>query len=456
MGRLPLGESLRPWPTVLVLVAAALIITSLIVLAGRGPQSDFAPATATGVRPAVYAPDPDDAWNRIFYSLFTRAVKAHLSSEFAEGAPLARTQYGQFPHELSISTRLFERVETGDRAVEPLYPSFFSSAGVSQVLSEPLYSQLRQALTDALEEKTARPPLDRALMQSDVWAAYDLLYRHSSFEGAESRQLLERRGRLLPLLARFVKKLALTRSEIEALPDNYAAASGSRNLPELFDPTSGWLEVEWLPGRKHDDSADYRRAARVFVKPTSTPPDKQDFVNSLRHAPDVDSKLDAAALVIQNLLIDRDGEVVPSRLTYDVQVRRHIKDVRGALIKTEVEEYELSRRLLLSETASGGLVGSDEKAPAYLPAAGNDYGFASTQLDRRGDAAPILATLRSRCVSCHGQDVGAVFTFGAILPPPLPPVALLNPSGNDHAFLVARRKMGREDFRALNEQGETR
>lgn len=437
---------------VIILVGAALILSSFIALARRGAQAEFVATSAANVRAAVYAPDPDDSWNRIFSALFTRSVKARVSSDFSEGAPFARTQYGMFPHALSVSTRTLERVETGDRAVEPLYPSFFSAAGAAQVLSEPLYTQLRQALEDALAENTTRPPLARALMQTDAWAAYDLLYRNASFGGASDQQLRGRREQLLPLLARFVRKLALTRGEIEALPDNYAAASGTHDLPALFDPASGWLEFEWRPERSHDHSADYRRAARVFVKPSSTPSNAQEFLDGLRDNPDFTSKVDAFALVIQNLLIDGDGEVVPSRLTYDVQIRRTVRDARGAFVRTDVEEYELSRRLLLTDAASGGLVGSDERAAAYLPASGNDYGFASTQFGQRTSESPILSTLRARCVACHGQDILGVFTFSTNQPRPFLPVTRLNPLGNDRALFVARRKSEREDFRTLKQQ----
>lgn len=104
-------------------------------------------------------------------------------------------------------------------------------------------------------------------MQSDVWAAYDLLYRRRSGFAVVDNQFREHADQLLILLARFIKKLALTRSEIEALPDNYAAASRHNNLPALFDPDSGWIEVQWHPDRSHDHSVDYRRAARVFIKP---------------------------------------------------------------------------------------------------------------------------------------------------------------------------------------------
>lgn len=441
------------WLGVLGLIAvAAFVMSSLVLHTGHTIQVEFVPAAVTGTRPPIYATDPDDAWNRIFRCLFTRAVKARLSSEFPEGAPFASTDYGHFSRELSVSTRAFDRVENGDRAIEPIYPSFLSYAGACRVLSEPLYSQLRQALADALEEETQRPPLDRALMQSDVWAAYDRLYRLASFSGEGGEELHGRREQLLRLLARFIRKLALTRGEIETLPDNYAEASSTLDLPKLFDPRSGWMEIQWRPDRVHDASADDRRVARVFIRPASTPKDKQEFLNSLRDERDVSSKLDAVALVIQNLLIDSCGEIVPSSLTYDVQIRRRVKDDRGAFTKTEVEEYELSRQLLRGEPASGGLVGANDRTPAYLPAAGNDYEFASTQVTLRRDTTPILATLRSRCVACHAQDVSVVFTFTTTFRPPFPPVAELDPSHNDHAFFVVHRKTGREDFRALSEQ----
>lgn len=444
--------AVKPLSTIFVWVAAVLILSSSIA---RNRLESQASVVQTTARQAIYAADPDDAWNRIFYCLFSRTVKAHPSSDLDVGAPSTRIRYSQFPHELSVSKRLFERVEIGDRAIEPLYPSFITSLGVSEVLSQPLYSQLRQALTEALAEERARPPLDRALMQSDIWAAYDVMFQNS-FSDVGSQQLHERRNQLLVLLARLINKLALTHNEIEALPDNYAAAARSYQLPELFDQRSGWVEVQWRPDRFHDHAADYRRATRIFIKPTEPPQDKQKFLNSLRNAPDITSRLAAVALVTQDLLVDRDGKVVPSRLTYDVQLRRFIKNERGALIKTGVEEYELSRRLLINKPASGGLVSLDDKAPVYLPEAGDDYGFASLQRNHGGDTSPIVATLRARCISCHGQDVAAVFTFNTVLPQPFPPVAQLDPLSNDHAFFVAHRKMEREDFRALHQQDGTR
>lgn len=447
------GDSSKLTPTRVVFGAAALILFLFIALARLNSQASPAPTTE---RAAIYAHDPNDPWNRIFFCLFTRTVKTRLAAELDAGSPSTRIQYVGFPHDLAVSTRLSERVEIGDRAIEPLYPSFITSQGVSQVLSEPLFSHLKQALTDALEEETPRPPLERALMQSDLWAAYDLIFQNSHFTGGEGQWLRERIDQLLPLLARLIKRLGLAQNEIAALPDNYAAASVSAQLPGLFDPGSGWLEVQWRPQRTHDHSAGYRRAARVFVKPTAPPTDKPEFLNSLRNAPGIVSKLEAVALVIQDLLIQSDGKVVPSRLTFDVQLRRFIRNERGALIGTGIGEYELSRRLLLTKPASGGLVSLDEKAPVYLPEAGNDYGFASLQRNQHEVGLPVLVMLRTRCIACHGQDIMAMFTFNTNLQPAFPPVDQLNPLAHEHALYVAQRKMESVELKALSEQERTR
>jgi hypothetical protein len=307
---------------------------------------------------AVYAPDAGDPWNRIFHGLFTRTVRTRLSGDFPEGGPFTPVEVMGFS-DLPVSKGFVERVESGDRAIEPLYPAFLSADGPFQALTEPRYTRLEGALADAVRTAQQRPPLARALMQSDAWAAHDVLARGFDFEGAEGPLRRGRRDRLLSLLARFIKELALTPAEIDAFPDNYAQAATSLALPDLFAPGGGWLEVEWFPEREHDRAADYRRAARVFIKPASPPADPAPFLNGLPHATDLPRKLDAVALVLQDLLINHSGKVVPSRLTYEVQVRRFVKDGEGKLVRTELSQYEISRRLLLA----------DRGAAASLPGA---------------------------------------------------------------------------------------
>jgi hypothetical protein len=396
---------------------------------------------------AVYHPDPQDAWNRIFYCLFTRTIKTRLSEDFSEGAPFTSAQLMGLPG-VRVSANLFERIEGGDGAQDPLYPSFLSYAGVAQALAEPRYSMLKRALADALGESRIRPALNRALMQNDIWAAFDILYQRSRFRGAEAELLAGHRSELLPLLARFIRKLALTSQEIKELPSNYAAASRTKRLPDLFGTRSEWMEVRWLPNRLHDDSVHFRRAARVFLKPASHPANRQTFLNALRDETlDKAGRLDAVALVIECLLIDRSGAVVPSPITFEVQQRSFNK---GGL--TELRQFELSRKLFINDPGSGGMVTLDDNSGVYLSSAGNDYTFASTfaiQPSAGGSNAPVFAALRTRCIACHGPDVRTVFTFSFHPREPQPAVEQLNPAADDHGNYVANRKMDRDDFKAL-------
>ena len=403
---------------------------------------------------AIYAKNSDDPWNRIFYCLFSRRVTYRYSNEFPEGAPFNPPTYVPMsPQErnLQVSTGLFERFETGDRAIDPLYhidPAYPSPyLGPRQVLNDPLYTQLIEALREAQNEKTERPALARALMQSDLWSAFDILYAHPLEPLEEHRRIL------LEMLAHFIKKIALPPVGIEALPDNYSLAVGKSGLPDLFEPRSGWIELQWSPNREHDSAAGFRRATRVFVKPAHTAKNTQKFLNSLR---DLDrknllAKLDGVAIVAQLLLIDAQDRIMPSRVTSDVQLRWFAKTRDGRFKSTETREYELSRGFVLSQNSSGGLILERDTAPAYLPAAGNDYGFASRLFTPTGVDPPLLVKLRTRCASCHGSDLTLVMTFQMHPRVPTPNVKQLNPASHEAADYVMSRKVAEDDWGSLEE-----
>jgi hypothetical protein len=425
--------------------------------AGDRPRPGYLAGTLTRDEPQpVYAPDPTDAANRIFYHLFTRSLQVRVAEEVADAGPFTPLLPSGFGA-LSISTRPRERIEGGDRAIDPLYPcaDFQAPNGVISVLTEPRFTQLERALADALAEKKQRPPLARALLQGDAWAAFDVLDRYGSRREGQEKARCER---LQGLLARLVKRLALTAQERAALPDNYAAAARAGTLPDLFTPGSGWLEVEWLRERLHDGAADCRRAARVFLKPAEPPADRQEFVNRLREQiPDKSAQLEAVALIIQRLLVDGDGKVTAGPLTEEVQVRTFVRG-EGKLKETKLVIAELSRQALLADPRSSGLVKRADSDPGYLPFAGNDYGFASRlhlTREKAGESSacqPVLVTQRRRCAACHGEQAAVVMTFQAHVRESPPPVQVLRPADNLHGDYVAQEKMKRADFKALLRQ----
>ena len=387
---------------------------------------------------STYAADPNDSWNRIFRALFTRTVNARVSDAFPEGAPFEafRVRMGSFP--LRLSKQKVSRIELGDRAIEPLYPTFFTAEGPARVLSDPGFTELTTALREAIAETKNRSAIERALMQADVWAAYDIIY-----EAGRGRP--ERRTTLLNLLGQFVRKLALSSDEIKSLQNNYVDAAKGNKLPNLFSAESGWLEIVLLDDRSHDHAASYRRATRVFVKPGTMPADPGQFVESLKHQQHHD-QVEAVALVIQNLLIDSSGKVVPSPVFTDVQFRFYKHDAKSGEVSARAQQFELSRRKLLTEPMSGGFVEYSETSPAYLAAAGNDLDFANTTEEA---GAPVLVPLRTRCTQCHNPRLTTIMTYSIHDFPPVPTTRILKPLDHERAFYVARRKEQRDDFKSL-------
>ena len=97
---------------------------------------------------SIYAADPNDSWNRIFRALFTRTVKARVSDAFTEGAPFSPFHVRMGSFSIRLSKEKISRTEIGDRAIEPLYPTFLTATGPLQVFSEPLFTELAAALRE--------------------------------------------------------------------------------------------------------------------------------------------------------------------------------------------------------------------------------------------------------------------------------------------------------------------
>jgi hypothetical protein len=435
-----------------VMALIAICLTGVVMRGASVPSNtssakpELKPLFLSSDSESIYAPNPADSWNRIFRLLFTRTVTTRFSDEFSEGAPfVSPVNNGMI--RFRVSTRTFQRFESGDRSIDPLYPSFFHDGGVRKVLSEPDFSELKKALQEALSEKALRPALARALMQSDVWAAHDVLFARK-FRPAKDLLLSQRREELLSLLARFMRKLALIPDEIRSLPENYVLASPGNNLPDLFAANGRWLEIQMSPHRLHDLSSDYRRAARVFLKAAESGVDKTKLVEVLRSG-NFSPLIESVALITQNLLMDSNGIVLPTHLTTEVQVRNFIKDHTGKIVRSEIHQYELSRKSLLSNPTQGGLIEIADKAGAYFPVAGNDYQFASPQFTTQGIDYPVLVTLARRCEGCHGRGAVGIFSLSSHYQPPLSPITLLPAADNVHGWYVAGRKQEREDFKAL-------
>jgi hypothetical protein len=64
------------------------------------------------------------------------------------------------------------------------------------------------------------------------------------------------------------------------------------------------------------------------------------------------------------------------------------------------------------------MVEEADREPANLPAAGNDYAFASPQSGNGCLLLPTVVKQRTRCAFCHeDQDLTKVITLAIALPP---------------------------------------
>jgi len=435
------------------LALPALMLELMVSWSLASGQIEKPPLVAFPKPEPVYAQETNDAWNRIFCFLFSRRMEARLSDEFPEGAPFTKegVDVNLLRAGIRVSTQAFEHTEVGDRAIDPLYPGSLDGAAARMVLRDASYSEFTQALQDALHESgpraLVRSPVARALMQNDLWAAHDIFF--VPFLPADEKAFGDRRRVVVDLLARLMRKIALTSEEIKALSDNYSVAMRQYSLPDLFHRESGWIEVQWFPDRQHDRDAGYRRVSRIFLKPSQPPRDVQKFLDA-RPGQNI-ADLNGVALVMQLLLVDAQGNVRATALTNDIRVLRYDRTSEGVFKKTAMQVWEVSRRLLVREPESGGLVEEEESSPAY---AVENYHFANnyfeTGVGQIRVGPPVQVRLRTRCAACHrDSNLTQVRTFAMALPPHPPGVRQLNPVGYEEAEFDITQKKGQQDFQSL-------
>lgn len=279
-----------------------------------------------------------------------------------------------------------------------------------------------------------RPPkpsraLARAFFQRDLWAAFDLLTSHGRDSAQWSRSL---RARLATALGR----LALTRGEIAGLPDNYAAAVASGSFsttaptprdstphlpPKLLEKKGPWRCVGprrgGLAARSHGRVLGGRSAFTIRLRVPGEDGATDAYLRQLAAVPTairieggrlrirddlpqlpVGSQV---ALVRQMLVIDTDGEIVPTPVVESVQLRilRRIGSRKvgcgGSLAPfQDASELRVSRPALLAGK-HGGLVavGPTDAPHSFFNAA---HRLASR---RPGSGPPHLKS----CGSCHDQ-----------------------------------------------------
>jgi hypothetical protein len=332
--------------------------------------------------------------------------------------------------------------EYGEDEVDPL-----RWRETSHLLAGPSHTAALRVLDEFLAARAERlvtDPLARAVFQHDLWTIFDWAAGSDRGTAAARRALCAR-------LARILRRVALSRAEIDRLPDTYAAAVASRTFPDrrdgrrsvraflpadLFSATGAWTDIRrtylaFLTGPGPEPIAHNHafESSRSTFSVLLSVPDGRDATQSyLRtlwefpqpYVPDLvipahgeqrvglNPKLPrfpvgtGIALARKMLLVDNTGQIVPTKITEMVQLRMFVSDavehdVRNFSRDQEFFEFRMSRRLLLAGS-SGGLraVAPDETGFITFSAMGMDI------FEGRSFTGPGRVVLDG-CRNCHAE-----------------------------------------------------
>jgi hypothetical protein len=342
-------------------------------------------------------------WNRLYAALYVRTTQDGRS-------------YGQ------------------DELDPLLWPS--SKYLLTKPRSQQAISLLDAFLTEG-GEKLIKDPLKRAILQRDLWAIFDWLADpgYLGHSGAKADDSAGERRELRKRLAQALQRLALSRQQIDTLPDNYAAAVAAKVFPAKHDRsapdkaflppallTAGgpWvmLGAEGLAAPNHVAFVQGRSAFFVLI---NLPPGRKatlayleklnGFPNPLmpqsaaernghaasKHGPLLNPDLPQFpagtqfALVRQMMLMDDQGKIRPTGLIEDVQLRVFLevprlddlpREQRDAsdnplrekqMAKNDFYEFQLRRKDLFAGKPGGvHAIKSDERVFSLFSVADED------------------------------------------------------------------------------------
>ncbi|MEO7298281.1 MAG: hypothetical protein ABI042_06855 [Verrucomicrobiota bacterium] len=364
------------------------------------------PTSAAQDENTLYDSDPKHLWNRLNETLFVRTAQ--------DGK-----KYGS--DELDI-----------------LY-----WANTKNLLKEPSSHKALAILGEFIKthgEKLIRNPLQRALLQRDLWELFDW----SAEPLGDSNQDQARRE-LQARLVLVIRQIALTTNEIALLPDNYAKAESTHsltNLPQgLFQTNGDWVNV----GIIHLDPAavahvrsfsgrstflvmlhhpDGRQAGIDYLKRLrSFKPMWADATNSDSHE-HLNPKLPQFppntqwGLVRRMSVIDTEGQIQPTRIIESIQVRTYLKipttnnlSISGTILQESLQRFQEFQMSQKSDTA---LAAIPEGKKGF-----NSVHFFSKGIDpfeTKHDFANFRGEALEACAGCHsfGPGIHSVNTFSRI------------------------------------------
>lgn len=362
--------------------------------------------------------------------------------------------------------RLDAALTVEDRALDPQVSDFNELQ--RRQFTGPEYERALSELNDFVKhkrDKLIRDPTKRALLQSKVWAVFDSV---SDPTGDFRKQRDEIAWRALEL----TRRLALSETEIAALPDNYAATIAARSYPTTHDPANpaqeflpadllpvgrAWLAIsdsfEFPPAAaRHAQTVQGRSlfyvlirlpggiaATRAYTRTLAYHPKPLAWHDAYAQYPYARSPTQLAAglpqfqagtqvaLVRRMLLPDRTGELRLTPIVESIQLRVYVTEPAADSDNNRQDTYEfrLSPQMLLANRS--GLVPRQPIVP------------------RMRTIFELPSIFQGGCLNCHGAaGIYSVQTytqaFGRRRPSPWFEAVATDEYLNRHALDWKRRR----------------
>jgi hypothetical protein len=347
------------------------------------------------------------------------------------------------------------RIEGGDVIDFLAWPGsdYWSNAETCRRLS----ALVDECLADFSRVRPA-DPVKRALLQRDLWAAFDF-YANQNIARQGDKATRGRREKLCRKLALVLRKLTMSPAEIKSLPNTYAAAvkSGKFAAKHNFDPALDYLPSRLLTDpdewqeidvfQPHENPTDFqsrnvtfhtrqylaRSYYRIFYKFPGGRAALEKYLKdidrdgidwkksaqtgSAKFLPKAPQVPVGTEVVLMQSLITLDDQLrpIPTPIVESVQMRifRNIdgqpEPPTNTGVGMNVSEYTLKRRLLFDGLKQGGLERTPDNHPIYrvifqVPKA-PDWGSTGRSL-----------SLVQDCRRCHtgGEQVGAETIFSLV------------------------------------------
>ena len=425
----------------------------------------------------LYNPDPAHLWNRLFAVFYIRPSEMPSRPEY----PRDSTKLDEWDRKLRDGKLppgpVVKRFEGGDTMSLLAWP-------LTRHYSEPAtFARADKLLEEFISthgERLIVDPLKRAFLQRDLWAVFDHLIGQNIARfgdgdlirrGALDREMYEsqpeqaflddpealrRREVVCRKLAAIIRRLALPKAAIEALPDTYAVAVRSEHFvsrhdfdgqsnylpPGLLTQPEEWVEIDTSPEplnfRVREGQIDYvawsirgRSYYRIFWRFPGERKAVEAYLKYLREEgidwektarngrvllkPDARQiPVGTEAAIVQFMILLDDRLVpVPTRLVESVRlsVYKNVAGTPDPETNTGLgmigRVYVAQRRLLFNNLAQGGLARIPDDAPIYqvLLSGYKDWGHFGRQ-----------QSLIQTCVHCHmhWKETRGVFSLLSI------------------------------------------